>query len=126
MAKDEENIEFIDRDQEVKEINPFTLKNILSGSLLTIDGLLKQLPFILFLTMLAIFYIANRYHAERLVRKSDSMRTEVINLRAEQITTASELMRISKPSEVEKLVREQQLGLTEAVDPPVKLIKKRK
>jgi hypothetical protein len=49
------------------------------------------------------------------------MKTEVNNLRAEQITTASELMNISRPSQVATLVASKNMGLKESMEPPKKL-----
>ena len=124
MINKKENIEFIDQEQERKEIKSFSIKGILDGSVLAMTGIANQLPFIFFLVLLGLLYIGNRYHAERLVRQMDQIQTEVGNLRAEQITTASELMKISTPSEVAKLIKEKNLGLEEATKPPVKIVKK--
>ncbi len=121
-----DNIEFIDQDQEQNEIKAFSLKGIFSGRILTQAGVVRQFPYILFLTMLALFYIGNRFHAERLVRKLGKLQTEVKDLCSEQVTTASELMNISRPSEVIKLVNEKDIGLELSETPPEKLIKKRK
>jgi hypothetical protein len=74
--------------------------------------------------VLAVLYIGNRYHAERMVRKITATEMEVKNLRAEQITIASELMYISKPSEVAASVIEKNLGLKPSVEPPKKLVRK--
>ncbi len=124
MSTKRENIEFIDQEQERKEIKSFSLKGILDGSVLAKTAITNQLPFIFFLVLLGLLYIGNRYRAERLVRQMDHIQTEVGNLRAEQITTASELMKISTPSEVAKLIQEKNLGLEEATKPPVKIVKK--
>jgi hypothetical protein len=121
-----DNIEFIDQDQEQNEIKAFSLKGIFSGRILTQAGVIRQFPYILFLTMLALFYIGNRFHAERLVRKLGKLQTEVKDLCSEQVTIASELMNISRPSEVTKLVKEKNIGLELPETPPEKLIKKRK
>jgi hypothetical protein len=104
---------------------PIKAKEFLDGSILVREAITRQLPFILFLTVLAVLYIGNRYHAERMVRKISETELEVKNLRAEQITIASELMNISKPSEVSAIVNEKNLGLKPSVEPPKKLIRKR-
>lgn len=120
-----EKIEFIDAKVEREEIAGFSLKSIIDGSLLTVRSVVKQLPFILFLVMLALLYIANRYHAEKMIRQIDALKTEVKDLRAEEITTATELMNLNRPSNVQNLVDQKQLGLTLASDPPYKIVKKR-
>lgn len=100
--------------------------DIIDGSILTKDEVVRQLPFILFLTFIAIIYIGNRYHAERVVRETSKLRNELKDLRAEAITTASELMYISKQSEVVKLIDNNKLGLYELIEPPKKIVKSEK
>jgi len=120
-----QNIEFIDSKLEREEIKGFSIKSIIDGSLLTVRSVVEQIPFILFLVLLALIYIANRYNAEKIVRQINSLKTEVKDLRAEEITTASELMNLNRPSNVQNLVEENQLGLKLSNDPPFKIVKKK-
>ncbi len=120
------NIEFIDPKQEDQEIRVFSIRSLFSGSILTRYGVVKQFPYILFLAGLALIYIGNRFHAERLARKLSKIQIEVKDLYSEQITTASELMNISRPSEVIKLVDRKDIGLSLPETPPKVLTKKRK
>ena len=122
MAKKTENIEFVEEKQVKKEHRLGSIKDLIDGSIIANDFIVKQLPFILFLVMLAFVYIANRYHAEKVVRKNIKLTKEISELRAEAITTSSELMFISKQSEVSKLVEKKGLGLKESVVPPKKII----
>jgi hypothetical protein len=92
---------------------------------ITRKNVVNQLPFIIFLCFIGIIYIGNRYHAEKVIRDISSMQEEVKNLRAEEITTASELMKISRQSEVIKLIKERGLGLEESTDPPAKIKSRR-
>ena len=121
------NIDFVEESTEQNELKKGSFKSLLDGSLLTRKSVIRQLPFILFLTFLAIIYIGNRYHAEKIVRKTVAIQNEINELRAEAITTAAELMFISKQSEVSKLVKQKNLDLEESVEPPTKInISKRK
>jgi Bacteriodetes cell division protein (FtsL-like) len=97
------------------------LKELIDGTFLVRENMIKQLPYLLFLTLLGVVYIGNRFHAERMVRKIDELKIEVGNLRSEQITITSELMNISRPSEVALLVESKGLGLKESMEPPKKL-----
>ncbi|MDA3890283.1 MAG: FtsL-like putative cell division protein [Salinivirgaceae bacterium] len=98
------------------------LKNVMDGSILTRDSVVDQLPYVLFLTLIAVLYIGNRYHAEKIVRQTNNIQSTLKELRAESITSASRLMFISKQSEVARLVNEKGLDLKEAVEPPQKLV----
>ena len=55
------------------------------------------------------------------VREIEGLKSQVRDLRAEEITTASELMNLNRPSRVEALVREHNLGLGFSKEPPYKI-----
>lgn len=119
----EKDIEFIDPKVERSEHKKINFKDWIDGSVLTRKGIVNQLPFVLYLSFLATIYIGNRYHAEKVVRYLTKLQTEVKDLRAESITTAAELMFMSKQSEVIKMVEANQLELKESVKPPTKIKK---
>ena len=121
MSKKKDNIEFVDQKIEQKEIRKGSVWDVFDGSLLTRDKVVRQLPFVLFVTFLIILYIGNRYHAEKVIRKTMELQTELKELRARAISPASELEFISRQSEVAKLVKSKGLGLKEAVEPPIKI-----
>lgn len=98
------------------------IKELLSGSMITEGIILKNLWYILFLTLLAAIYIGNRFHAEKITRETTRLMEEVQDLRAESLSTSTELMYISRQSEVYKLVRERGLRLEELKIPPYKLL----
>jgi cell division protein FtsL len=121
-----DKVEFIDTNIEKEEITGFTLKGIIDGSILTVSSFVKQVPFILYLVLLTIIYIGNRYHAERVFRNMINLKDEVRDLRAEEITAASELMNLSKPSKVQDLIDQKGLGLKEPTRPPYKIVVRNK
>ena len=124
MAKEKknENDEFLNDKEEQQEQKKYSVKEILTGSILAKKSVVNQLPFIIFIALLGIIYIANRYHAEHLLRETVKVQEELNELRAESITVASELMFSSRQSQVIKLVQENNLGLKEATSPP-KMVK---
>jgi hypothetical protein len=109
---------FPDPENQKKKVR---VKEIIDGTFLVRENMIRQLPYLLFLTFLGVIYIGNRFHAEHMVRQINELKIEVSNLRAEQITTTSELMNISRPSEVAALVESKGLGLKESMEPPKKL-----
>lgn len=64
--------------------------------------ILKNLPFILFLGLLAIVYIANAHYSEKKVRQIQQLQNEVKELRWNYMSIKSELMYNAKRSEVVK------------------------
>ncbi|WP_421920635.1 FtsL-like putative cell division protein [Marinifilum sp.] len=113
--------DFVSPRKEQKEISSASLKDFIDGSILTKSAVVQQLPFVLFLVILGIFYISNRYKSEKVYRNMVSLEKELKDLRFESITTASDLMYMSKQSEVLKRVQKEGLGLTESIEPPVKI-----
>jgi len=96
------------------------LKAILTGSFLTREQVVGSLPFIFYLTFLGVCYIANGYQAEKVVRKLYNTNNELKELRSEYITIKSELMLVSKQSQVARLTGS--LGLKELTSPPKKIV----
>jgi hypothetical protein len=101
-----------------------TVSNVLTGNFLTKENFVNQLPYLIFLTILGIFYIANTYYAEKTIRKINITTSELKELRSEYITTSSDLMTMSKQSQVAAATAE--MGLKESVVPPKKIIQKSK
>ena len=121
MTENKERVEFIDAQPRPKEAKRRGVLTLIDGSLLSKDNVSSQIPYVIFLAFLALVYIANRYKYEKLVREGQKMQIEVKNLRAESITTASQLMFISKQSQVAKMIQEKGLDLEESLVPPKKI-----
>jgi uncharacterized membrane protein YtjA (UPF0391 family) len=83
------------------------------------NKVLFNMPFVLFIVMLAALHIANNHLAEDYARGISKLEKEVKQLRWQYMTTTSGLMQKSKQSEVAKLVSNQ--GLKELRIPPYKI-----
>jgi uncharacterized membrane protein (Fun14 family) len=121
MSRNKRNIEF---DQSIEE-KSFSLRDLLDGNILTRKAVIKQSRFILLLVGIAFFSIANRNHAEKTVIRLNQLQSDVKELRSRYISTSSELVKISRQSEVIQLVRRYDLELEESLEPPKKLIETR-
>jgi Bacteriodetes cell division protein (FtsL-like) len=87
--------------------------------LLNYQSIVRQVPFFLFLTLLAVLYIYNGHYADKMIRNINNTGKEVKELQYEYKTVKSEVMFRSKQSELVKAV--EPLGLKELVTPPVVL-----
>ncbi len=81
--------------------------------------IVKNVPFFLFLSVLAVIYIYNGHFADKTVRNINKVSTELKELQYEYKTLKSEVMFRSKQSELAKATAP--LGLKELVVPPVVL-----
>ncbi|MGZ8510059.1 MAG: FtsL-like putative cell division protein [Chitinophagaceae bacterium] len=86
---------------------------------LNYQSVVKQVPFFLFLTLLAVVYIYNGHLADKTVRNIGRTTREVRELQHEYKTVKSEVMFRSKQSELVKAV--EPLGLKELVQSPIVL-----
>ena len=88
--------------------------------LLSYQWIVKNIPFFLFLAVLAVVYIYNGHYADKTVRNINQVSRELKELQYEYKTLKSEVMFRSKQSELAKAV--EPLGLKELTSPPVVLI----
>jgi len=96
-----------------------TTKGILGGELIT-EKTFQLFPFLLFVTFLAFIYIANNYLAEEKIREINHLHKELKELRFEFIDSKSDLMELSKQSQIAK--RLESIGIKENRQ-PVKTLK---
>jgi hypothetical protein len=82
--------------------------------------IVKNLPFFLFLSVLAIVYIANGHFADNTVRNINKVNRELKELQYEYKTLKSDVMFQTKQSQLAKSV--EPLGLKELVVPPAILV----
>ena len=105
-----------------KKKKKIQIKKVMDGSVLVSEGMMKHLPYIMFLVLLAILYIANRFSSESAIRNINKLQTEIKDLNSESVATSSELMNNSKQSEVIKAIELRGMGLKESTTPPTKVV----
>jgi hypothetical protein len=88
------------------------------------QSVVKQVPFFLFLSVLAVLYIYNGHHADKTIRNITKVAKEVKELQYEHKMIKSEVMFRSKQSELVKAV--EPLGLKELSEAPIVLKKEGK
>jgi hypothetical protein len=92
----------------------FQVFDVVEGN--NLRNIMLSLPFVVFLVLLAFLHITNNYLAEGYSRKISKTEKEVKQLRWEYMITTSGMMKLSKQSEVVKMVEGQ--GLKELRQPP--------
>ncbi len=93
--------------------------SLLGGTFLTRERVIRTLPFILYLALLALLYITNSYYAQRDMIAIEKLKKELKELDYNYISTKSELMFISRQSEVSK--KAAAIGLKETTVPAYQL-----
>lgn len=88
-------------------------------TLLNYQWIVKNIPFFLFLSLLAILYIANGHRADRTVRKIDSTTKELKDLQFEYKTLKADLMFRTEEIQISKAA--EPLGLKTSKDIPTRI-----
>jgi len=98
------------------------IRGMIDGTLLTRKSFTGQLPFVFFLAFMAMMYISNRYHAEKLRHNISETKNELSDLRAQSIFISAELMKLSRQTEVAEEVKKLGLTIRESEVPPKKIV----
>ena len=101
-----------------------SVSNVVSGNFLSKESTIKNMPFIFFLSFLAICYIANGYYADDQVRRVNRLTNEIKELRTQYIVVKDSLVVKSKQTEVARSLAAKQTGIKESVVPPKKIVVK--
>lgn len=101
-----------------------SLIDVVNGKAFSKGEIVSQLPYILFLVLLSLVYIANGYWAESSIRQLNATGNELKELRSEYITTKSDLMYKTKQSEIAEVLEDREMQLEESIIPPKKIVVK--
>lgn len=96
-----------------------TLYNILKGKFLVDEDAKKNWGFILFLTLLALLMITSSHQIDKKVQRISELNKEGRQLRAEFVSTRSELMKLKMESSISRRLAEN--GLYVSQTPPRKI-----
>ncbi len=102
----------------VNLLRSIRIKDILNGTILNHPIFVGQLNYMLFLALIGFIYITHHYDVERKLEKAANLNKENQELRYHAITTSSELMYISKQSEVIRRIEEAGIDLEQMTTPP--------
>lgn len=78
----------------------------------------KRLPLIILALVLVVLYIMNGYHAYYVSKQNEKLDKEIRELRAEYISTQTELISKKKYGKIQDKINESGLGLEESKTPP--------
>jgi len=110
--------DFDNYNEEIRELKGVTFKDVINGKFVTGKLVTKQYRYIILLAAIAFYYIHNHYIVENLQKELYTLNKEVKELRYEALTTSSDLMSMSKPSEVLAKIQQQGIELEELSEPP--------
>ena len=106
--EEEEAIEAIRKftNEDDDELNELSIKSILGGDFLMSKFMIKQIMFVIFCVALMLIYTGNRYDSQQDAVLIDSLRGRLQDVKYNVLTQSSELMNLTRQSNVEKRLRQ--------------------
>lgn len=95
-------------------------RNFRIDEILSVETLVRNMAYFIFLGFLLLIYIWNTHYAERTIRQIDKMKSKLREERWEYMTAKNELMFNTKQTELAEKVKE--IGLRELNEPPKKIV----
>lgn len=106
MKEEREAIEAIRKftDEDEDDLGEISVKSILGGDFLMSRFMIKQIMFVMFCVLLMILYTGNRYDSQQDAILIDSLRGALQDVKYNVLTQSSELMNLTRQSNVEKML----------------------
>lgn len=119
MNKFKENKE--EKKEKVKQkTEPNLVIQVITGNILTRDSIVNQMPFMLYLSLLAVMYIGYGYYGEKTIRELDKVDRQLKEIKSEYTTTSTKLEVLRQQSKVAEEI--EKMGLEESRVPPKKIV----
>jgi hypothetical protein len=96
-------------------------KDIMQGRLFSLDFFKRNAVYIIALVVMALAYIANKFVCQSSMQEVLSLRTELANAQTDLVNSSAKYNSMIRESELTKLMREKQIGLSAPLDPPYEL-----
>lgn len=120
----EEAIKRYVEDEEEDEFGDVSFKSIMGGDILKSRFFQRQVMFILFVVVLMLVYTGNRYSSQQDIIVIDSLKVQLQKERYNVLTQSSELLNLTRQSNIEKALRENgDSALANPVTPPYEIVK---
>lgn len=106
-TEEQEAIEAIRKftNEDDDNLGEISVKSILGGDFLMSKFMIKQIMFVMFCVLLMILYTGNRYDSQQDIILIDSLRGRLQEVKYNVLTQSSELMNLTRQSNVEKSLR---------------------
>jgi hypothetical protein len=107
LTEEQEAIEAIRKftNEDDDDLGEFSVKSILGGDFLMSKFMVKQIMFVMFCALLMILYTGNRYDSQQDAILIDSLRGRLQEVKYNVLTQSSELMNLTRQSNVEKMLK---------------------
>ena len=96
------------------------LRSILNGDSIR-DFFMRNLKTFMIIGLLVFAYIGNRYACEDVMRRVSETQKQSKEVKYEILCTATELVQLSRPSNIRESLKEKDINLEISTTPPIKI-----
>lgn len=100
-----------------------SIGEVLSGNIFNKSEVKRQYPYVFFVALLMLLYIANGFNIQKLHRQNDRLAKEVKELRAKSLTIASIRMSATRQSAIIEELNARGIPLEESLTPSKVVVK---
>lgn len=93
-------------------------KDIIQGRFFSLDFFKRNAVYIIALVIMALAYIANKFVCQSSMEEVMTLKTELANAQTDLVNSSAQYNSLIRESEMTKLMREKNLGLSAPKDPP--------
>ena len=95
-----------------------SIKNVIHGDFLIGEFFIRNIPLFIVLTLIALFYVSNRYQYEQKIIEKLKLQQELQTKKFRALTRSAELMDKSRQSKIEEYIKQNGSDLTIPTNPP--------
>ncbi len=121
MEKKKENNETQQEPKAPKK--KYSIKNIFGGDILVENFFIKQLRLIILIVIFLLIFISNRYSMIKKVVEIEELKRELTDIRFDNQTISTELIRYTRPAQIEQMLKERGIELIDPVEPAYEISK---
>ena len=99
-------------------------KNFFQGRLFSLDFFKRNAKYIIFVVLMALAYIANKFMYQSGIQELITLKTELADAQTDLVNSSAKYNSMILESEMSKLMREKHLGLGAPLEPPYELSSK--
>ena len=101
-------------------------KSILQGRIFSLEFFKRNWIYVVFVVAMALAYIGNKFACQSSIQELMSLKTDLANAQTDLVKASADYNSMIRESEMVKLMRNRNLGLTAPEDPPHVLNSKQK
>lgn len=107
--------------KEFSDLSGTSIRDLFAGNFFRRDFLLRQVWLFLLILAMLFCYVGNRYVCQQKIVEIDRLQKQLLDVKLDALTRTSDLMLISRQSQVKRIIKSHGVDLTESTTPPFRI-----